>query len=66
MKRGDFIIDKYGKTGVVRNIWNSGSIQVLQKLNVICTYDSKRQLMNLTHPITDELKELQQIVFSEK
>ena len=63
MVKGDFVIDKHGKTGVVSNVSDTGSIQVLQKPNVTCTYDDKRQLMKLVHPITDELRELERIVF---
>jgi len=44
MKVGDRVIDGSGHTGIVRKIWSNGQIQVQQKENVICTYDSKKQL----------------------
>lgn len=44
MKIGDKVIDKNGYTGIVTNIFDTGQIQVKQKENVWCTYDSKNQL----------------------
>ena len=44
MKIGGNVIDKNGYTGIVKNIWETGQVQVLQKPNVTCTYDSEKQL----------------------
>jgi preprotein translocase subunit YajC len=44
MKVGNKVIDQNGYTGIITNIWNTGQIQVQQKPNVWCTYDSERQL----------------------
>jgi len=44
---GDKVFDDNGYTGTVKHIWETGQIQVEQKPNVSCTYDSEKQLHSM-------------------
>lgn len=57
MEKGDKVVDKCGKKGVVTNIFDTGQIQVQQKENVWCTYDNAKQLKR-----EDEINMLQTVI----